>query len=225
MQIALGSIFRNSTRYLPRYFNQVQRLGWELLRHGHTLRLVLVEGDSTDDTYRCLQDMTAAYDAQVIKVDHGGPEYGPIDDAQRWRNISLVCNKLLRHITRDDDIVIYVESDLMWEPETMVRLLHHLGDVDAVSPMCYGPDGLFYDIWGFRKNGRNFQKTAPFHHEIMNDRLTEIDSAGSCIVMRGAVARTCRFDPADQGIVGFCQNMRQNKYLLWLDSHSEVRHP
>ncbi len=233
MNIVLASIFRNSTGYLDRYFGQATRLAGALARTGDTLKLMLAEGDSSDDTYHSLMNDRSGLDTTVIKAEHGGPVFGSIDNDQRWRNISFVCNTLLQAITDDPfpaDAVVYVESDLFWHPEMMVTLLGHLNDldIDAVAPMCFHlPTGLFYDTWGHRKDGIRFIPYPPYHPHLVDDPtgLTRIDSAGSCIVMSRFVARNCRFEPPERGIVGFGDDMRRLQFQLWLDPAQRVLHP
>jgi hypothetical protein len=226
--VVLGSIFRNSTGYLSRYFSQVAGLAALLHSSGSPMRLLWVEGDSTDGTWDALREMAgeAPPEVELIKCDHGGPLFGSVDNAERWRNISRVCNALLDCVRESDEALIYVESDLIWEPATMLRLLDHLEHVPAVAPMCYWqPTAQFYDVWGHRgRDGQRFSPHPPYHPSIAQGALTPIQSAGSCLVMRGNVARTCRFAPPDEGIVGFGKQI-SSRYGLWLDSSQRVIHP
>lgn len=231
MKFVLASIFRNSAGYVDRYVRQARMLQAAIRNLNpvdtHSLRLVLTEGDSTDDTYNLLDLALAGYnfDYDLGQVNHGGPSFGSIDNEQRWRNISKVCNATLDRIRPDDDVVIYVESDLLWGPSVILNLIRHLWSVNAVAPMCFhAPTGLFYDTWGYRKNGKPFQQQPPYHVDL-HDILTPIDSAGSCIVMRASVAREARFTPPEWGIVGFGDNMNSKGYQLWLDPHELVIHP
>lgn len=228
--IVITSIFRNSTGYLNRYFKQVAMLTDILEGAGHNVYLHLVEGDSTDGTFEAMRNeiLLGGHNGQVLKCDHGGPVFGSIDNEQRWRNISRVCNFLLSELPKND-ITLYVESDLLWTPETMIALLDDMNGYDAMAPMCFHlPTGLFYDTWGHRKNGVCFTQISPYHHDLAvvhpGDRV-EIDSAGSCIVMRGEVASLARFMPPELGIVGFGNDMRQWGYKLFLNPHQRVFHP
>jgi hypothetical protein len=231
MNFVLASIFRNSSSYVDRYIRQASLLRDAINKlhpqNTHSLRLVLTEGDSTDDTYDLL-DLAAAgkgFSYDLEQVNHGGPSFGSVDNKTRWRNISRVCNATLDRIQPSDDIVIYVESDLLWSPDVMTSLIRHLWQVNAVAPMCFhATTGLFYDTWGFRKNGKQFQPKPPYHLDVQ-DILTPIDSAGSCIVMRGEVARKARFTPPEFGIVGFGYDMNAQGYQLWLDPNQLVIHP
>jgi hypothetical protein len=229
MNFVLASIFRNSSSYVRRYFQQARLLRDAInkLNGTNSLRLVLTEGDSTDNTYDLL-DMGCSgfsFNHDLQQVNHGGAVYGSIDNAQRWRNISRVCNDTLSRILPSDQIVIYIESDIIWSPQVVLNLVRHLWTVDAVSPMCFhAPTGLFYDTWGYRKNGKAFAQKAPYHPDVQ-DILTPIDSAGSCIVMRGDVARKARFTPPELGIVGFGQDIQAKGFKLWLDPNELVIHP
>jgi hypothetical protein len=229
MKIVLASIFRNSSSYLDRYFTQITNLRSELVERGHSLTYAWAEGDSTDDTFQRLSvHVNPRPDDVLIKVDHGGPVFGSVDNDQRWRNISKVCNALLDAIPTDTDYVIYVESDLLWTADTMLPLLNHvLNGLDAVAPMCFHlPTGMFYDTWGHRKNGLRFTQNSPYHPHINPGiDVTEIDSAGSCIVMNYSVAQHARFDPPELGIVGFGNTLRQLGFKLFLDTTQRVFHP
>lgn len=231
MNIVLASIFRNSSGYLDRYFGQATALRAKLAERGDTLRFVWAEGDSEDDTFQrlCVGLNGSAKNSKLIQINHGGPVFGSIDNDQRWRNISKVCNQLLDLIDWNDDFVIYVESDLLWTPETLLELLEDVKHkpIDAVAPMCYHlPTSLFYDIWGHRKDGVRFEPHSPYHAALQpGTTLTPIDSAGSCIVMRGVVAQTARFDPPELGIVGFGNTIRKLGFHLWLDATQRVFHP
>jgi len=234
--VVLASIFRNSKSYLDRFFNQIEGLDRALRDQDKCLQLVLTEGDSTDGTYEQLwhelRERNLWQRAKLLKVDHGGPTFGSVDVAERWCNISKVCNATLESLP-DADTVVYVESDLLWPVETMLSLIRtaRYSHIDAVAPMCtHLPTGAFYDTWGHRANGTRFQPNPPYH-PVLNQRdpghqgLVPIESAGSCIVMDGIVAKHARFTPPELGIVGFCQDIATHGFKLWLDPTLSVFHP
>ena len=81
-------MFRNSSRYLDRYGAQCAALRDALQERGDTLRLIVAEGDSTDDTPVMLPKVLQEHHgltATILKVDHGGPE-GVDGLAERGRN-------------------------------------------------------------------------------------------------------------------------------------------
>lgn len=240
MRIAIASMFRNSTGYIDRYFKQMAQLtGW-LIGEGYDIHLILAHGDSTDGTpemleqraqflHKFIKSNAIGSDLDIIEVNHGGPSFGSVDNETRWRNISTVCNAILDKVDVDaDEFIIYVESDLIWDYTVMLLLLDQLREhleIDAISPLCiHQQTGLFYDTWGYRKDGQAFRQSRPYHPGV-GVRLTEIDSAGSCIVMKQWVAEKCRFDPPEKGIVGFGESIRAHGYTLWLDPTLTVHHP
>lgn len=243
MRVAIASIFRNSTSYLQRYTDQLSVLTGTLIGMGNDVHLIMAEGDSTDDTWAMLQErLSFLFDfihnvspqsrLTLFQAPHGGPEFGSVDNEQRWRNISYVCNRVLEQVTPQDDRFLYVESDLIWNYDTMMALLDGLDNyqqgtrVDVVAPLCiHKPTGLFYDTWGYRKNGQQFCQHSPYHPEVVSDLLTPIDSAGSCLAMHGLVARECCFTPPQLGIVGFGNDIRAHGYSFFLDPSLTVYHP
>lgn len=218
MSVVIGSIFRDSTGYLDRYFAQVQALAEHV-----SIKLVVAEGDSTDGTFGALADALTTDDT-LLKVDHGGPKYGSVDHADRWWRIAKVCNAVMAAIPPGMD-VIYVESDIIWDASTMLGLLNDLREVPAVAPMCFQGE-RFYDVWGHRGlDGRRFDPWPPYHPalEATTDRLVPIASAGSCIVMRADVAGQVRFGINDC-IIGLGRDLQQTGGL-YLDRELHVTHP
>jgi len=217
MIIGLGSIFRNSVGYLDRYFAQARALKTELAKEDIKFRLILVEGDSWDNTWGGLAALSNDLDIVIVKRAHGGPPWGSVDDPARWAALSWCCNGVLDHVEKDVDVMIYVESDLVWDAATMVALTKQVSEqVPAISPMCFTSMGHFYDVWGYLKNGKQFGPFPPYHDELAVDGLTSIDSAGSCIVMRGDVARMVRFGPHDC-VRGLGRSIWENGFSLWVD--------
>jgi hypothetical protein len=70
-----------------------------------------------------------------------------------------------------------------------------------------------------------FEPYAPFHPAIAENTLTTLDSAGSCLVLKGHVAQTTRFTPPELGIVGWGDDINAQGYLFWLDPSTSVWHP
>ena len=124
----LASIFRDSAAYVDRYFAQV-----DALRQHIPVTLYLAEGDSTDGTWVVLNERTTD-DDYLFQIAHGGPKFGSVNNPQRWKQIAYVCNGLLDSIPQQGNL-IYVESDLIWEPETMLTLLGDRRDLGIHSEM------------------------------------------------------------------------------------------
>ena len=93
-----------------------------------------------------------------------------------------------------------------------------------VGPLIFAGDA-FYDIFAYRDvDGNRFGPFAPFHPLLETRAFVEVGSVGSCLVMKGEVARKCRVDDAS-GLVGFCADARRNGFRIWVGSDRTVRHP
>lgn len=240
MNVTLCSAFRNASSFIGRYFEQMAKLQERLDEREDELHLVLCEGDSMDNTWSCLYSFTDDFNCEVFRLDHGGPAYGSVVNAERFANIAKVCNAIWERIPQacpvgDADAVIFVESDLIWQPATMLALLDDLEHVPAVSPMVMleregWPPNLFYDTWAFRRNGAHFTHNPPYvpltikgHTMMMDTGLEQIDSAGSCMAIRGPLARQLCW-PAEDVFVGLCRRIYEMGGSVWLDPMQRVVH-
>lgn len=227
MKVFVTSIMRNGEPYLGRYLSQVQALQRALLARGDVLRVMVAEGDSTDQTWPLLVDATLTHPGmEVMQLAHGGPSFGSVDDPTRWANIAKTWNRLFEKVARYSfDALIYVEADLLWEVPTMLKLLKDLEKVPAVAPLSMHVAGFFYDTWGHRAQGSHFGPNPPYHPGLAAcepGELFQLESAGSCLVMRGEVARACRFSEQD-AMLG--HDIYAKGYSLWLDGRLAVFHP
>lgn len=228
MNIAILSCFRDAEGYIERYCEQMDRLRTALDRRGEPLMLVLGYGDSSDDTdallcERCWQ----RFDTWLVDVAHGGPKFGSIEHPVRFRQLASIGNKLLEHVPASADVVGIVESDLIWQTETMLGLIDDLANMPraAVAPMVMDGAHSFYDVFAFRRNGVRFTKQPPYHVDLKGDgEPLQLDSAGSVLVMDAGLARKARFDDGE-AIVGFCRDIYRHGGSVWLDTTQAVQHP
>ena len=222
MNIVVGSAFRNSTHYLPRYFRQVDALR-KHVDAMHSVRVIAVEGDSQDQTRKVLSQRP---DVEITDATHGGPVFGSTEDPKRMIQLSKVCNKVFESVKPLDDIFVYVESDLIWDPVVIGCLIDlaaaRKDGFDVFAPLVFAGQN-FYDIWGFRKDGVRFSPFPPYHAK-MNGNLTEMESVGSCLVMRGEVARNCRIRN-DYCLVGWCQDAQSQGYRIAVCPNLRINHP
>ena len=209
MRVVVSSIFRDSAGYLPRYFAQIAAL-----REHVDVRLVLGEGDSTDGTPTVLPSYLEGWDS-VVTHNHGGPRYGSIDHPERWANIARVVRDVIHAVVDPGDAFVWVESDLMWDPLTMMELLK----ADRpVAPMVFASDTpRFYDTWGYRKAGVMFTGHPPYIPGGTDQRYVPVDSCGSCFVLP---ARDFHTATEWDGMWPFPAGGQ-----LALDTASVVRHP
>lgn len=193
--------------------------------------LIAVWGDSPDSLGTLLGEMARrmGIDATIHRFDHGGPVFGSTEAPERMQALSSLANSgldCLQAYTQDGDHVFYVESDLLWEPETVLRLsgwLDHY-QLDALAPMIYAGQA-FYDIWGFRGlDGNRFGGIKPYHPDLRETPIVEVSSVGSAFVMRAAVAEEVRIKNGN-ALVGFWEEARDKGYRVWVAQTEAVRHP
>ena len=237
MNIGLCSIFYNSviSGDLARYMAQIEALDWP----HDALRVFTVEGDSTDDTWAQLVAWHGR-DARVKcgKMDLHEPYMGSVDNPRRLWNCSTLGSYCREMALRDGwaDAVLWLESDLLWEPDLLKRLTAH--GVDIVAPwVLVARDGGgvtdiptlrgkgaidFYDSWAYRYLPDGSQWFGP--QPPRPNELTEVYSAGSCLLMRSDAARASNA-ASTRAIVGWCERARDAGFLVWVDPNTEVWHP
>lgn len=227
MNVALLSFFRNAAGgQVQRYMTQAAGLRDAMAARGWHLRLISVYGDSQDATGDRLLVEAERHRLACTRVrrDHGGPVFGSTEHPARLAALSYVGNGGLEAILPQDDAVFYVESDLLWQPSTVLALLDELKPgLDVVAPLVFAGE-LFYDVFVFRKNGQRFSPFHPYHGELNLHGLTPVDSVGSAFVMRGDVGRSCRIRNNDV-LLGFCADAWANGFTVNVDARQAVHHP
>jgi hypothetical protein len=225
VRVAVISAFRDAAgQQVARWLGQVA--GLAAARPGWSVRAVAVEGDSRDRTRDELVDGARArgLELELVTANHGGPRWGSVEDPRRMAALSLVLNAGMGAARIDDEAVLYVESDLLWDADTAVRLLELVSaEHPVVAPLVFAGEH-FYDVWGFRKNGQRFSPLPPYHAELVPTGLTEVDSAGSCLAMLSVVARSVRVKDGN-ALVGWCAEARAIGYRIHATSDLSVRHP
>jgi hypothetical protein len=224
VNIVIASAFRNASAYIARYRTQVGALCPALRSAGHAPRLLLTYGVSEDDTGALLMADGWPAPCRLLANLDGGPMFGSIDTRERWSQLARVWNALLAEVEVDADIFMLVESDLQWDAETIVRVMGHLGDgIDGCTAMVRF-EGRFYDTFGHRRDGVRFSTHPPYHSLFPSSGLMEMDSGGSLWIVKATYARGAHFSD-EQGIVGWCNNMRAIGAHLWLDTDAWIEHP
>lgn len=229
MNITLCSAFRNSTSYLLRYFCQIAELMQALDDRGDSMNLVVGEGDSTDGTLSMLHELKGPdFDiVHLVDCTHGGTEFGSVASPERFRQLAYVGNCIWAAILPDTDAVLYVESDLIWSADTMLKLIDRLQEYTAISPMIYlrrdgYPADAWYDIWATRKDGKNFGHLRPYHTCYNAATPFLVDSTGSCMAIRGELANQLVWP--DDVFVGICRNIYDLGASVWIDPTLSVIH-
>lgn len=225
--------FRNARGYLPLYFSQMVSLKDTLESEGYSMRIVAAEGDSLDGTRDRLIELGLQYnfDLTIVDTTHGHMRWASVEDPVRLKVMSDVMNKALDQVQESDDIVVWIMSDLKWDPADLLEMIQttehdETGTQDIYAPRVLLENGQFYDTWAFRsKGGVRFSPQAPYMEFLRYSDgigLYEIDSAGTCLVMEASVARDCRAEKDEA--VSFCTNAKAQGHRIWLDLERRFYH-
>ena len=230
MNLVVGSCFRNSAgAHVDRYAARLRALAQTCHARGITLHVIAVWGDCVDQTEAALWEALRPiplHQLIVLERTYGHANYGSSEHPERLAGFAHAANGVFGTVGDGADAVIYVESDLVWTPEALLAPLADLRagrEIIAIPTFC-GPTTTFYDTWGFRTpDGRRFGALPPYWDALNLRGLTELGTAGGCLVMRGDVARACRCD--GEALVGFCKDARARGYHVWADWRVRVEHP
>ena len=219
------SVFRNSAGgQAQRFIRRVQDLQ---LHWGKPVPLIAVYGDCNDNTAEVLRNESNVRGVctEFVECHHGGPIFGSTEQPSRLAALSKVCNAGMASVRENDDLLFYVESDLIWTPQVVQALSFqlHNSEFDAVAPLVFAGES-FYDIWGFRKDGERFFGWPPYHRGLRPVGLTEVDSVGSCFIIDAKAARISRIKN-DYALVGFFEDFRNNGFRVAVDPSLRVEHP
>lgn len=230
MNIVLGSFFRDSQgKQVTNWIKQCEELYQVCRVNGCNFRAVAVEGDSKDDTFAELDSWSrnwrTSFPLQIKRHHTGAPRYGSTEAPERMAALSPVGNALLDCVLPTDDVLLYVESDLLWDADDMLQLaVIAAGQRAVVSPLIMAGD-LFYDIWAFRKDGERFSPFPPFRPEwkgVLRGQL-EVDSVGSCLAIPAVWAQRIRMTTG--ALVEWCNNARAAGCKIYCNPSFVVRHP
>lgn len=240
-RVVVLSMFGNASEYVERYMRQASGLREVLQQFGHELRLVLCEGDSTDDTWEALKAQALRYDfgcklpdglldMHLFQHHHGGHIHPSWEHPTRFPLLDQVWRVMFDAVRDSDDIGVLVESDLIWEPVDLWRLIwrqHEHGGMVAPWVWYRYPHGetVFYDTWAYRDlNGHRLGDRPPFHPQLNGNMTMELSSAGSCLCAPAEYFRQYRTTPEEE-LVGFCKAIREAGHPIRLMRDVEIWHP
>lgn len=219
--VTLCAPFRNNGLTLPWFVACVNTL----THPRDNLRVICVEGDSTDDTWEQLHRWAVA-DSRVTLVtcNTGRPKYPSIVHPERFALLARVFNTGLEAVDLEwSDYVLFTPSDVLFQPDTLARLLAH--GKDMIAPFFWSRHGKFYDTWGHTRQGRSFDGCDRDQVEaLFGTQPIEMETVGGMVLMRSNVLRAgCRYtrDEVDRGL---CKCARECGYSVWADPTTHIRH-
>lgn len=193
-------------------------------------------GDRTEDKLIEFALKNHNEDITVIRHDTGTTaRMRSVVDTERIAALSQTYDAAFAEVAKrpGDEYVMAHESDLVSPPNLVERLVATglcpiAGAVYLTLPN--GGPRLFYDTWGYMKDGKNFRNTPPFGNDAWRGSADEkqpieVDSAGSVLMVPGADIRAgARM--VDNGMVSLCKNLReQYGRKIHFDPTIEIEQP
>lgn len=192
---------------------------------------------SKDWTQHFLSQLAAmaGKDCDVLLEDWTQPE-------ARIERLSLAGDNLLQEAAETDcEYVLWHESDL-FSPDDIVDRLKAVdgaavGGWPVLSHCPSAPqlgihtrkrltltESMFYDTWGYRKDGVRFDNKPPHHGCHLPGEPYQLDSVGSVVLLRADyLRRGARMN--GNGLVGLCDSIRGMGGTVWCDPRVPVVQP
>lgn len=194
-----------------------------------SLRFVVVEGDSTDDTWAQLNGWAIEDNrAKIVKHDTGKPRYGHVISAERFTHLAGIINAGVEAAiaSKWPDYILAIPSDVHFEPDLVTRLLSHDKQLIAAMFWIQESSGLrFYDTWAFSRLGLSL---APFNFTWYQTHFpiepVEMDTVGGAILTRADLFRQgLRYSPVNLDR-GLCEQVRAMGHTVWCDPTTHIIH-
>jgi hypothetical protein len=218
-RVAIASIIRNeeSNGHLKKFFDCCQKL-----EKFHDIIYIFIEGDSSDNTYRELEDWLSSRDDYILKkLDKKKPRFPKDKSSGRTRYFAELRNMLIDYALSIPDVseVLMIDANYGWKGD----LVSSLRDIDAdiAAPLVVmnkNNNGkfLFYDTWAFRKNGSQFSHYYPYVGYSKLNKPISVDSVGGgYLINRKVLESNVKYNgDRDCEHVGFCQKARKKGFSI-----------
>jgi hypothetical protein len=228
-KIAIASIVRNEEHNgnLIRFLDCCK----ELERYHQNIVYIFLEGDSTDKTYEILKNWTDQRTGSILeKINKGQGPFGKTRETRRTLHLAELRNKLIDIILYRQDVgeVLMIDANYGWKGDLVSAL--RKTNAHLAAPMVFmNKDSqgrhMFYDIWVFRKNGREFWSLYPYADGMSFDNPIDVDSIGSgYLIKRQVLEAGVRYDGSyDSEQVGFCNNAKNLGFSIKLNPKIYIR--
>ena len=131
------------------------------------------------------------------------------------------------------DYIMSIDSDVYFNGDLIVKLMQSMknNNCDLVAPMIYIKEyreydnTYFYDTFAFRIGGQSFIPSPPYILNVDNKwTVVEVDSVGTCYLMKGELGGVAYTGENDSEQVEFCNKLREKNKKIIVDRNIEVLH-
>jgi len=196
-----------------------------LERYHKNLIYIFIEGDSSDRTYDVLKNWTDQRSGSILeKINKGNSPFGKTKDTKRTAHLAELRNRLIELILSIKEIgeILMIDANYGWKGD-LISSLREVNSHIAAPLVVMNKDTsgryMFYDIWVFRKDGREFWPLYPYAEDMQFDNPVDVDSVGSgYLIKRQVLEEGVRYDGNnDSEQVGFCNNARNQGLSIKLN--------
>lgn len=186
--ILIGIPVKNTGKYLDNLLNQIVLQDYDLSK----ITVILLEGDSNDDSYEICKCLTKKYlNLSIIldkldlgyDLDHSKLRYDRDKFPNRIKNLVISRNYIVENYLKQNDYLWWVDSDFEYIPsDTINKFIQH--NKDVIIPK------LTHDMWGYHDCGSVIIKDEKqYRFQFIDNDIVKLDRADThCFIKR------CVFD-------------------------------
>lgn len=234
MKILISAIIRNIEPWADKFLSGISGLKNDSINVSY----LLIEGNSTDETYPKLQkwaDCNNENVAALVKYD--------LPEEMATMNRVMASIELISEIVKfysiDMEYIMLIDADIIEVPDNLLTtLIEHIKNynADIIAPyvLIAGTD-KFYDTHVFRMNNKKFGHIPPYTPD--NKAYTtpfEVDSVGTCllfkadvfmeVVMENKKHREEYHNQKVDGYLGLCRTAKLLGYHIFADPTVRIAH-
>lgn len=205
-KILIGIPVKNTGKYLHNLFDQIEKLDY----NKSLISVVLLEGDSTDDSYNICKTIALTKlgfrEISVMKLDlgydllHNFDRYNSDKFPKRIENLVITRNFIVDNYLKDNDYLWWVDSDFEYIPSDTVNKFIEC-DKDIVIPI------LTHDSWGYHDCGSvvfEGDKQHRFQYINTGENLIKLDRSDTHCFIKANVFRDMRYKYVEGEYIDGC---------------------
>lgn len=239
-RIMIAVIVSNNEKWLPKFFEAIDGFDYP----PEQLSYAFLTGNNSDNTFELLDAYEITHQGTLYwdkgensrkdKVWLKGLEF-KWEGIPRFVKLATLRNHLIMESLEDEEYVLFVDSDVVKMPPSLLRSLLAV-DAEIAAPMVYIEnfreynDTYFYDTLAFLgDDNRNFDHTYPYVPGLrtLPTLPIYIGSVGTCYLVDSKVFRAgVKYQGSDtlSEQVGFCQRARAAGFRIAVAPDVEVLH-
>jgi len=192
---------------------------------------IFIEGDSSDNTYNVLEEwLKPRKDYILKKIDRKKPCFPKDKSSGRTIYFAELRNMLIDLAFTIPDIteVLMIDANYRWKGDLISSLIDINADIVAPLVVMHRDERkkyLFYDVWAFRKDGKQFSHWYPYIKGLESGKPIRIDSAGGgYLIKRKVLEAGVRYNgDKDCEHVGFCRKARKKGFTIKINPKVYIR--